>query len=82
MPGFVCFQKLRNVWDEGIIRVGVGQKRTDREKDLGNGQCRTPLVLQNVKTDSSVGVDVAVVDPGGKMDLGWLERIVSWEVNV
>ena len=82
MPGFVCFQKLRNVWDKRIIGVGVSQKRTDREKDLGNGQCRTPLVLQNVETNSSVGVDVAVVDSSGEVDLGRLEWVVGREVNI
>ena len=82
MPGFVCFQKLRDVGDERIVGVGVSQKGTDGKKNLGNGQCRTPLVLQNVKTNSSVGIDVTVVDPGSKMDLGWLEWVISWKVNV
>ena len=82
MPGFVCFQKLGNVWDQRVIWIGVSQKGTDGKQNLANGQCRTPLVLQNVKTDTAVGIDVTVVDPRGKMDLRWLERVVSWEVNV
>jgi hypothetical protein len=82
VPGSVCFQQLRNIWDQRIVWVGVGQKRADGEQDLADGQCRTPLVLQNVKTDSSVGIDVAVVDPRRKVHLRWLERVVRWEVNV
>ena len=82
MSGFVCFEELCDIGDQWIIGVGVRQEGTNREEDLGNGQGRTPLVLQNVQTDSTVGVDVAMVDTSGKMNLWGLERIIGGEVNV
>jgi len=69
VPGPVGFEKLGNVRNKWIVRVGVRQKRTDTQQDFANRQCRTPLVLENVQTDSSVGVDVAVIDTGRKVNL-------------
>lgn len=44
-------------------------------------QRRTPLIPQDVKADAAVGVDVRVVDAGGEVDLGRLERIIRREVD-
>ena len=70
---------LRNEW---VIWVGIGQEGTEGEQDLWNCEGRWPLVFQNVKTDTSIRVDVAVVDPSRKRALGRLEWIVSRETNV
>lgn len=48
---------------------------------FGNGQGWGPLVSQNVQADASIAVDVGVVDAGGEVDLGRLERVVCWEVD-
>ena len=40
------------------------------------------MFLQDIKADGSVGVDVRMIDPGGEVDLGWLEWVVGWEVDV
>lgn len=66
--------KLRNVRDQRIVRVGVRQERTNGEQDLANRQCRTPLVLENVQTDTAVRVDVAMVNACRKVDLGRLQE--------
>lgn len=60
MPSLVRLQKLSNVGNQGIIRVGVGQEGTNRKQNFANRQCWTPLILQNVKTNTTVWVDVAV----------------------
>jgi hypothetical protein len=44
-----------------------------------NGQCRRPLISQNVQTDRAVGIDVWVVDLGREADLGWFEGVVGRE---
>ena len=80
--GSVTLVDVGNLWHKRIIWVGVGQQGADGEQNLGDGECWRPLVLEDVQADGSVGVDVWVVDPGGEVDLGWLERIVSWEMNV
>ena len=82
MSGFVRLQKLSNVRHKGIFRVGVGQERTNGEQDLANGQSWTPLIFENVEANSSVGIDIAVVDPSREMDLGRLEWVVRREMNV
>jgi hypothetical protein len=73
---------LGNIWNQWIIRVRVSEKGADRKQDLANSQSRTPLVLQDVQANTSVGVDVTVIDTSGKVNLGWLERIVSGEMNI
>ena len=40
------------------------------------------MLLQDIKADGSIGVDVWMVDSRGEVDLGWLERIVSREMDV
>lgn len=78
----VSLVNLGDFWDKGIIGVWVSQKRTDGEKHLGDGKCWGPLVLQDVQADGTVGVDVWVVNSSGEVHLGWLEWVVSWEVNI
>jgi hypothetical protein len=68
----VGLEQLRNIRHKRIIGVGVSQEGADTEQDFANGQCRTPLVLENIKTDTSVGVDVAMVNACGKVNLGRL----------
>ena len=46
-----------------------------------DGQCWRPLVSQNVQADGAVGVDIRVVDAGGEVDLGRLERVVCGKVD-
>ena len=76
MSGPVGLEQLRNIGHKRIIGVGVGQEGADTEQDFANGQCRTPLVLENIKTDTSVGVDVAMVNACGKVNLGRLLFVV------
>ena len=44
------------------MRITVGQETGHREQHLGDGERRTPLVLENIQTDVSLAVDVAVVN--------------------
>lgn len=39
------------------------------------------MVPQDVQTDTAVRVDVGVIDAGGEVNLGRLERVVGREVN-
>lgn len=49
--GLVDVSNLRN---KRIIRVGISQQRADRKQNLGNGQSRRPLVLQDVEADRAI----------------------------
>ena len=50
----VCFEKLGNIWDQWVIGIGIGEKTADRKQNLADGQGRTPLIFQNVQTDTSI----------------------------
>ena len=78
----VLLELLGDAPHQGISRVAVTKERGDAEQHLGDGEGRAPLVLQDVQADNSLGVDVAVVDPGLEGDLGWFEWVVLREVDV
>jgi hypothetical protein len=82
VPSFVSFEKLGNVWDQRVIGVGVSEQTTNGKQNLTNGQGWTPLVLQNIQTNTSIRVDVAVVDASSEMNLWRLERIVRRKVDI
>ena len=46
-----------------LTRVAVSEQGADGQQHLGDGEGRTPVVLQDVQTDHPLAVDVAVVDP-------------------
>ena len=75
MSRLVRFQELRNVRHQGIIGVGIRQERANGQQDFANGQRWTPLVFQNVETNATIRVDVAVVDTCGKVDFGRLSAL-------
>jgi hypothetical protein len=68
--------------NKGIPWVRIRQKTADTEKDLGDGECGAPLVLENVQTDPALCVDVRVIDLGNELDPRSLEGIVCGELNV
>ena len=37
---------------------------------------------ENVQTNSSIRVNIWMINTRGEGELGWLERIVSWKVDV
>ena len=82
VPILVSLEKLSNVRDERVVGVGVRQQGADGQQNLRNCQGRAPLVLEDIKADTAVRVDVTVVDTGGEVDLWRLERVVGREVNV
>lgn len=72
MPGSIRLEQLRNVRNQRVVRIGVRQQRANTQQNLTNRQCWTPLVLENIETNSAVRIDVTVVDACGKMDFGRL----------
>lgn len=72
---------MANVGHERIVRVGVCEHGADGQQHLGDGECGRPVLLENIQTDGSVGVDVGVVDSGSEGHLWWLEGVVSGEVD-
>jgi len=71
-----------DVRNKRIIWVRVTEKGADGEQDLGDGECGTPLILQNVEANATIRVDVRVVDSSREVALWGLERIVRREVDV
>ena len=59
-----------------IVRVGITEQTADRQQDLGNGERRRPLILQNVEANTAVAVNVGMIDPRRERNLWRLKRIV------
>lgn len=49
--------------------IGPTTAELSREQNLGYGQRRAPLLLQNVKTDTAIAVDIWVENLGPKSNL-------------
>ena len=69
-------KKMIHTW------VGVSEERANRKKNLGGCEGRRPVILENIKTNRTLTVDVAVVDTGTEGHLRGLERIVLRELNL
>ena len=82
MSSSIRLQELSNIRHKRIIGVRVGEEGANTEQHLAYGEGRTPLILEDVETDASIRVNVAVINAGGEMDLGGFEGIVSGEVNI
>ena len=64
------------------IGVCIREKRGNRQQHLGDREAWAPVVLEDVKADTTVGIDVRVVHLRRESYLWWLERIVCREVDV
>ena len=69
-----------SLWDK--IYETKFTKIYDRRTCLWYCESRGPLWSQNVQTDSTVGVDIRVVDTGGERKFGGFEGVVGGEVDV
>lgn len=67
---------------QGIVGIGIGQEGQNRQQDLGNGQRRGPLILENIQADDAAGIDIRMIDLRHKGDLGGLKGVVGGEVDV
>ena len=74
--------------DDAIkIRLHISHRLTKKSKQqqinthFGDSQCRTPVVLENIKADTACGINIRVIDLCSKRDLGRLERIISWKLD-
>ena len=65
-----------------IIGIGIGQQGQDGQQDLGNGQRRAPLILENVQADDATGIHIGMIDLRHKGDLRGLKGIIGGEVDV
>lgn len=68
--GFPCGHRVLVLGPLALLTwVGVGEQRADGEENLGDGERRAPLLLQNVQADLTAAVDVAVIDPRAERHL-------------
>ncbi len=66
-----------------IIWLGTAKESLERNECSTDGQCRRPLVLQDVEANSSgLGADVWVPYFCVELHLWWLEWVVWWNVDV
>ena len=79
LVGLVEMSNLGYKW---IVWICIRHHWADGKENLWDSQSRWPLIFQNVKTDTSIRVDIAVINSCRKCHFRWLEWIVSWEANV
>lgn len=82
VPAAVGAVKLGDLRHEGIIRIRICEQGADRKENLGDSQGWAPLIFEDVQTDASVGVDVAVIDTRREINFGRLEWVISRKVDV
>lgn len=66
---------------EWIFRVRIREQRTYRQEHLRNSQGGTPLVLEDVEANTTVLVNVTVINLCFKLDLRGLKWVVRGEVD-
>jgi len=71
-----------NTANERVGRVGISKQRTNAQQDLGDGQRRTPIVLQYIETNDALRVNIAVINASLESDLWWFKGIVWLEMDV
>merc|ERR1719272_313330 len=74
--------QLSNLGHKRIVWIAINHQRREGEQHLRDGQCRAPLVFQDVQTDSAIRIDVAVIDLCCEMELRWLEGVVRRKIDV
>jgi len=80
---FTILRVLRcNTSHQRIGWVAISEKGADRKKNFWDCQRWTPVVFEDVQTDNSLAVNVAMVDSRAKSHLRWLERVFGWEMNI
>ena len=80
--GPVAFVELSDFRHQRIVRVSISQKRRNGEKHFGDGEGRWPLILEDIKTNGPISVDVGVVNLGDEVAFWGAEGVVRWEVDV
>lgn len=78
----ITLVNLCNVTNKGVVGVTIGEQGGQGQEDLGDGQCGGPLVFEDIQTDPTFRVDVAVVDLGLEGDLGGCKGVVGGEGDV
>ncbi len=64
-----------------LARSNTQHTQEGQEMTFGNCEGRAPIVLEDVKTDAALIVDIAVVDLGLKVDARGLEGVIGGKVN-
>jgi len=72
---------MSNFRNKRIIRIGVSQERANWQKHLRDCQCRTPLFLEDIQTDATIGVDVWMINLGLEVNLWRLEGVIWRKVD-
>lgn len=47
-----------------------------------NRKCWRPLILEYIKTNSTILIDVRVINPRNEVNLRWLEWVIGREVDI
>jgi len=77
--GTILLKDTCNLRHQRVLWVWVREQGANGEQHLADGECRRPLLFEDVEANASVGCNVGVIYPGNKGDLRWLERVINWK---
>ena len=62
--------------------IAISQKRTDGKEYFGNGQDRTPIILENIKTNLALAIHVTMINSSTEDHFGRFERIILGKMDI
>jgi len=67
---------LRDISHQRVSSITISKQGNDGEEYFGYGECRTPIVFEDIQTDGSLRIDIAMIDPRTEDNLGRFERVI------
>ena len=78
----VVLEEVGDLGDEGILGIAVGEERGDGEEDLAESESGRPGLIEDVKTDGAIAINIAVVNFRYKVESRRFEGIVGRELDI
>eukprot|EP00438_Fugacium_kawagutii_P003893 Skav220686 [mRNA] locus=scaffold472:22197:26754:- [translate_table: standard] len=78
----MCQGEFSNPLSHGIVGVGIHQQSPDGLQAFHNAERRAPRVLEDIQTNGTICVHIAVIDRSVEVDLRRIERIVVRQDHV
>lgn len=75
----ILFPVISNFLIKWIIQVWKRHQSLDGEENGSNLESWRPLVLQNIKANSTQLIDIWVIDLGSEEDLWWNHWVLIWQ---
>ena len=79
---FISLPPLSRFVIQRIVRIWRGQQRLNRQQNLRNLQSRTPVLLQNIQTNSPKIINIRMINLSYKQRFGSFHRVVLRQIQL